>query len=718
MQNLIPVINKVQEVFAKVDLPVKLDLPVIAVVGAQSTGKSSVLESIVGRDFLPRGSGIVTRRPLILQLQHLKEGNDYAIFGHKPTKTFADLEGLTAEIELETDRVAGRTKNVSPTPILLKIFSKDVLDLTLIDLPGLTKVPLPDQPANIEQQIRDMVVDVITNPNCIILAVSAGNTDLANSDSLKLAREVDPKGDRTIGVITKLDIMDRGTDAMEMIQGKTYPLKLGYVGVVCRSQQDITKKKPMSEALDAETAYFANSPIYGRIKERCGIKFLSKRLQKLLMAHILHCLPNLKNNVNALLQARIKELNSYGVDFVSENKDNLGTFLLYMISQFVTYYQTTIDGGCVKNITRELKGGARINYIFHVVFAGALRRIKALDGLSDDDIRTAIVNAKSLHPSIFIPESAFVTLIRIQIGKLLNPSLDCLNLVHEELRRIIVRPDLPELLRFQRLMSRLSEIMGDTLVRYMGFTEEMIRGLIRIEDAYINVNHPDVMTGTSAIMGMMQEKKIVPEKEKQQSLKKEEEEKYKQKQKSEEGKKDGAKAADAGESENGGGFLSSIFGSSKKAPLRESSKKADDIEAFFKPSTYADMMKDQVAGLGAVINAVYLQTLPSHMRADNPASSREIMETEIIKQLLKSYFRIVKKNICDLVPKAIMAFLVNKSKANAQNELVSALYAQQRVETLLEEDPLIYEKRVECKKMVAVLKESLAALNEINDVEL
>ena len=73
----------------------------------------------------------------------------------------------------------------------------------------------------------------------IIMAVCAANVDLANSDALKMAKKVDPFGERTIGVITKIDLMDEGTNALDLLSGKIYPLKLGYVGVVCRSQKDI-----------------------------------------------------------------------------------------------------------------------------------------------------------------------------------------------------------------------------------------------------------------------------------------------------------------------------------------------------------------------------------------------------------------------------------------------------------------------------------------------
>jgi replication fork clamp-binding protein CrfC len=94
-------------------------------------------------------------------------------------------------------------------------------------LPGLTKVPVGDQPKDIERQIKDMILKYITKPNAIILAVTGANTDLANSDGLKLAREVDPEGIRTIGVLTKIDLMDAGTDVVDILAGRVIPLRLG-----------------------------------------------------------------------------------------------------------------------------------------------------------------------------------------------------------------------------------------------------------------------------------------------------------------------------------------------------------------------------------------------------------------------------------------------------------------------------------------------------------
>lgn len=161
-----------------------------------------------------------------------------------------------------------KTKKVHLKRIVL------VLNLTLIDLPGLTKVPIGDQPIDIEAQIRNMIMQFIKRDSCLILAVTPANTDLANSDALKLAKEVDPQGKtnnykkikeikknlsigiRTIGVITKLDLMDEGTDARDILENKLLPLRRGYIGVVNRSQRDIEGRKDINAALAAERKFF------------------------------------------------------------------------------------------------------------------------------------------------------------------------------------------------------------------------------------------------------------------------------------------------------------------------------------------------------------------------------------------------------------------------------------------------------------------------------
>ena len=245
---------------------------------------------------LPRGSGIVTRRPLILQLinraaqsngvksEELKtsdaESNvdEWGEFLHIPGQKFHDFNKIREEIIRETEAKTGRNAGISPAPINLRIYSPNVLTLTLVDLPGLTRVPVGDQPRDIERQIQEMVLKQISKPNAIILAVTAANTDLANSDGLKLAREVDPEGQRTIGVLTKVDLMDEGTDVVDILAGRIIPLRLGYVPVVNRGQRDIENKKAISQALEHERSFFENHKAYRNKAAYCGTPYLARKL--------------------------------------------------------------------------------------------------------------------------------------------------------------------------------------------------------------------------------------------------------------------------------------------------------------------------------------------------------------------------------------------------------------------------------------------------------
>ena len=184
---------------------------------------------------------------------------------------------------------------VTDKPINLKIYSPNVVNLTLIDLPGITRNPVGDQPSNIEEILRNMVVQYIREPSCIIMAVTAANTDLALSDALQMAREFDPSGDRTIGVITKVDLMDKGTDASDIFEGRVIPLKLGYIGVINRSQNDINMRKDMHRQWADEQAFF--SRYYPMYSDHMGTQYLRNRLNELLVNHISTSLPDIISKV-------------------------------------------------------------------------------------------------------------------------------------------------------------------------------------------------------------------------------------------------------------------------------------------------------------------------------------------------------------------------------------------------------------------------------------
>src|SRR6201996_1864980 len=523
-EDLLKTVNKLQDLVFNTIGNDSLDLPQIVVVGSQSSGKSSVLENIVGRDFLPRGSGIVTRRPLILQLINVPSDPDvkgeaqvphtpasvatqqeWAEFHHVQGRRWYDFQEIKREIESETARIAGSNKGINRQPINLKIYSPHVLSLTLVDLPGLTKVPIGDQPTDIEKQTRNLISEYIAKPNSIILAVSPANVDIVNSEALKLARQVDPTGKRTIGVLTKLDLMDHGTNALDILSGRVYPLKLGFIATVNRSQQDIQGNKSLSEALESERDFFRHHPAYRNMANRCGTQYLAKTLNSTLMTHIRERLPDIKARLNTLMGQTQQELASYG-DMHFSGKEHRGSLILQLMTRFAAGFISAIDGTSAEISTKELCGGARIYYIFNSVFGNSLETIDPTTNLSALDIRTAIRNSSGPRPSLFVPELAFDLLVKPQIKLLEIPSQRCVELVYEELIKICHTCGSTELSRFPRLQAKLIEVVSDLLRERLGPASSYVESLISIQRAYINTNHPNFLGAAAAMSNVMQDK--------------------------------------------------------------------------------------------------------------------------------------------------------------------------------------------------------------------
>lgn len=623
MDTLIPVINKLQNALSMTDIGC-IDLPQIIVVGSQSSGKSSVLECLVGKDFLPRGSGIITRRPLILQLVNTKTDNnlEWGEFLHKKEK-FYDFNLIKEEIIKETERITGKNKQISSTPINLTIYSPNVLNLTLIDLPGLTKVPVGDQPKNIETQIRNMVLQFISNPKAIILAISAANVDIANSDALKVARDVDPHGQRTIGVLTKLDLMDKGTDAMDILLGNVYPLRLGFIGVVNRSQEDINANITIQESLEKEKAFFESHPKYSLIKNKCGYPYLANTLNNLLMNHVRECLPDLKRQLKLKLNSAYASLNELGDPHLNQSKNAL---LLHIINQFCDLYRSHIDGTLPDDASKDLYGGARISNEFIVKFG---RQIDYFEpNISDEQIKIAISNSIGTKAPLFVPENAFELFIKDLIQSLEELCLKCSDMIFEELKNITENIDVPELRHFLVLRERIIEVVINLLIECQTPVKDMITTMIGIEKGYINTNHPD--------------------------------------------------------------FLKD------KAKWREKILKH-----------HIDSTPQKIKSPDTNVKMEYPPNI-----IDNPIFNDNTL-LELLREMIYSYFSIVKKNIKDRVPKIIMHFMVNESKHRIQSELIKKLYKEELFEILLKETDEITEKRNKHLNMIALFTKAQNILKEV-----
>ncbi|KAM9857300.1 dynamin-2-like isoform 1-T1 [Aulostomus maculatus] len=732
MEDLIPLINKLQDAFSSIGQSCNLDLPQIAVVGGQSAGKSSVLENFVGRDFLPRGSGIITRRPLILQL--VNSNAEYAEFLHCKGRKFVDFDEVRMEIEAETDRLTGSNKGISPIPINLRVYSPNVLNLTLIDLPGMTKVAVGDQPQDIEHQIRDMLLQFITKESCLVLAVTPANTDLANSDALKIAKEVDPQGLRTIGVITKLDLMDEGTDARDILENKLLPLRRGYIGVVNRSQKDIDGKKDIRAALAAERKFFLSHPAYRHIAERMGTPHLQKMLNQQLTNHIRDTLPGLRSKLQSQLLSLEKEVEEYK-NFRPDDPARKTKALLQMVQQFGVDFEKCIEGSGDQVDTSNLSGGAKINRIFHERFPFELVKMEFDEKELRKEISYAIKNIHGVRTGLFTPDLAFEAIVKKQIIKLKEPCLKCIDLVIQELINT-VRQCTNKLGSYPRLREETERIVTTYIRERDSKTKDQVLLLIDIELSYINTNHEDFIGFANAqqrTAANATKKRVMPNQvirrgwltinisimkggskdywfvltAESLSWYKDEEEKEKKYMLP----LDNLKLRDVEK-----GFMSSkhvfaIFNTEQRnvyKDLRQIELACDTQEdvdswkaSFLRAGVYPE--KDQPENEDAMI--------PSDTVSMDPQLERQV---ETIRNLVDSYISIVNKSIRDLMPKTIMHLMINSAKDFIHSELLAYLYSAGDQGSLMEESAEQAQRRDEMLRMYHALKEALVIIGDIS----
>ncbi|OAY25314.1 phragmoplastin DRP1C [Manihot esculenta] len=487
MESLIGLVNRIQRACTVLGdhggegMSLWEALPSVAVVGGQSSGKSSVLESVVGRDFLPRGSGIVTRRPLVLQLHKIEDGkSEYAEFLHAPKKRFTDFAAVRKEIADETDRITGKSKQISNIPIHLSIYSPNVVNLTLIDLPGLTKVAVEGQPESIVEDIENMVGSYVEKPNCIILAISPANQDIATSDAIKLAREVDPSGERTFGVLTKLDLMDKGTNALDVLEGRSYRLQHPWVGIVNRSQADINKNVDMIAARRKEREYFETSPEYGHLASKMGAEYLAKLLSKHLETVIRQRIPSIIALINKTIDELNAELDRIGRPIAVDSGAQLYT-ILELCRAFDRVFKEHLDGG--------RPGGDRIYGVFDHQLPAALKKLPFDRHLSLKNVQKVVSEADGYQPHLIAPEQGYRRLIDGSISYFKGPAEASVDAVHFILKELVRKSiaETEELKRFPTLQSDIAAAANEALERFRDESRRTVLRLVDMESSYLTV---------------------------------------------------------------------------------------------------------------------------------------------------------------------------------------------------------------------------------------
>ncbi|XP_050122883.1 dynamin-related protein 4C-like [Malus sylvestris] len=297
-----PLLDTVDKLRSLMVMDEGIQLPTIVVVGDQSSGKSSVLESLAGIS-LPRGQGICTRVPLIMRLEHHSSPQPELSLEYNGRVDRTDEDNIAKDIVKATNSIAGEGKGISNTPLTLLVKKNGVPDLTMVDLPGITRVPVHGQPENIYDQIKDMVMEYIKPEESIILNVLSATVDFTTCESIRMSQSVDKTGERTLAVVTKVDKAPEGL--LEKATGDDVNIGLGYVCVRNRIGDETYE-----EAGAMAHELFQTHPLLSKIdKSIVGIPVLAQKLVQIQANSIARNISEIVKKINDRLNFCIMELN-------------------------------------------------------------------------------------------------------------------------------------------------------------------------------------------------------------------------------------------------------------------------------------------------------------------------------------------------------------------------------------------------------------------------
>lgn len=489
----------------------RIPVPKIVVVGSQSAGKSSLLNGILSFDLLPTDKSMCTRAPLHLELIPSKQ-DAVAEFGNYnchtglwdticevpfelPVPTKEQRDKIRDQINIITNKLAGNESNITNKPINLKIYAPNIPNLTMVDLPGMVMVARTDkgQPTDIKNKINELISSYIEEPKTIILAVMPARTDIEADIAMELIKRHDPEGKRTIGILTKVDLMNVNTDISDYLQGnisRDLHLKYGYYAVRNRAPEE-SKNISVVEGFQREKAFFKNHPAYsnltGSSKAHLGIPNMTNRISDILVKNIKHSLPHILTKVNERLVFLNQEFVALG-NPLPETEEAKTAFAHNLLTNFTRSLCDALNnrgspydtGRCIKEILVKYREQIRGENPFN-----ELNTNKKL-------IQTTIKNSAGNHmtspsPPIEVLEQCLRDINSQPMMKLTNTSNKCIKDVCDQVIYLIetLLKNCP-IYRFPNLYKKIKgELNGNYIIEALEKTRTTVDSLMYREQNYI-----------------------------------------------------------------------------------------------------------------------------------------------------------------------------------------------------------------------------------------
>ncbi|CAK9136887.1 unnamed protein product [Ilex paraguariensis] len=471
-----------------------IQLPTIVVVGDQSSGKSSVLESLAGIS-LPRGQGICTRVPLIMRLQHHSNPLPELHLQFHGRTVQTDENHICDAINKATDEIAGSGKGISHTPLTLVVKKNGVPDLTMVDLPGLTRVPVHGQPEDIYEQISAMITEYIKPEESIILNVLSATVDFTTCESIRMSQRVDKTGLRTLAVVTKADKAPEGL--LEKVMADDVNIGLGYVSVRNRIGDE-----SYDEARNEEARLFQTHPLLSKIdKSMVGIPVLAQKLVQIQAAIIAKCLPDIVRKINDKLNENMSELNKMPPKFssvaeamkafmwiIGSSKESLRKILLR--GEFEEYpddkhmHGTARLAEMLSQYAEELRKSAESNYSENFL----MEEIKVLE------------ETKGIGLPNFLPRTAFLIILQRKVNEISGSPLQFVSKVWDYIETVVLKVLMQHTENYQALESSTRRAAQNIFVRMKEKSLNRVLEIIEMEKISDYTSDPEYMTAWSKLM--------------------------------------------------------------------------------------------------------------------------------------------------------------------------------------------------------------------------
>ncbi|PHU20162.1 hypothetical protein BC332_11313 [Capsicum chinense] len=603
-----------------------IQLPTIVVVGDQSSGKSSVLESLAGIS-LPRGQGICTRVPLVMRLQNdpnITAPNLHLEYNLKSLPV--DEVGIADAIILATDEIAGHGKGISNNPLTLVVKKNGVPDLTMVDLPGITRVAVQGQPEDIYEQIYDIITKYIVPEESIILNVLSATVDFPTCESIRMSQKVDKTGERTLAVVTKADKAPEGL--LEKVTADEVNIGLGYVCVRNRIGNE-----SYDEARSDEARLFSTHPLLSKIdKSMVGIPVLAQKLVGIQAGIISKCLPEIVRKINDKLAANLAELNRLPQHLTS---------VAEALTAFMRILSSSKD-----SLKKILLSGEFDEYPEEKDMHSAARLVEMLDQYSNElhsknfenteeflmEEIMVLQETKGIGLPNFLPRAVFLNVLQKKVKEIAASPEDFVGKLWNYLERVVIKVLMYHCDNYPQLQSSTRRAAQNLIAKKKNESIDWVREIIGMEKLTDYTCNPDYLATYSKFMAQQH-----------------------------------------------------TF-----------------MEIMNDPGKFSMINLEGVGG-------IHVGHLRKHLDV--------VQQAFDLKMRMMAYWKIVLMRMVDSMALHIMFSVRNMINKEMENEIVQDLMAPHGggIERMLDESPLVAEKRNRLNKSVKLLKESKEVVANIMD---